>query len=193
MKANRITSRRMFVVSLAACAAPMGCGESRNEISARQEARPSEARPYDARTYDARTYEARPYEARPYEARTHEQQMATPPPVYTAAEGAVAAPARASQSRDAEPARQDMNMASLSGQRDAVTLSMTTAPPLQPAEFATPVQDDEFWVAGNWRGESGSYVWQAGRVERHRAGVLYHPASWGVSSGTWDYTPEYWQ
>jgi len=67
-------------------------------------------------------------------------------------------------------------------------------PPLSPAEIPShEPRGDEFWIAGHWRGESGRYVWQTGRIERDRAGQLYVPASWTPSEGGWEYTPERWR
>lgn len=85
-------------------------------------------------------------------------------------------------------------MASRSGQREAVTLRMESAPPLTPPEFAPEdLPSNQFWVPGEWRAESGKYVWHAGHVETRRNGELYHPGNWAVSAGKWEYTPDYWQ
>lgn len=79
-------------------------------------------------------------------------------------------------------------------QRDRVTIVTSKPPP--PTRMETPLHEPrngEFWVAGLWRGESGDYVWQAGRIEQDRTGQLYVPANWAASSRGWEYTPEFWR
>jgi len=78
-------------------------------------------------------------------------------------------------------------------QRNAVTVTAPQAPPATHSE--TPERKmsiDEFWVNGDWCWESSTFVWKPGRIERKRAGELYHPANWSESSKGWDYTPAYW-
>lgn len=73
-------------------------------------------------------------------------------------------------------------------------MESSNPPPLTKVEIPAPApRDGEFWVNGHWRGETGQYVWQTGRVEQYRAGVLYHPANWIPSARGWEYTQEYWQ
>lgn len=79
-------------------------------------------------------------------------------------------------------------------QQDRVTIVTSKAPPLLQVETPShEPREGEFWVAGLWRGESGDYVWQAGRIEQERTGQLFVPAHWAPSSRGWEYTPEYWR
>ena len=75
-------------------------------------------------------------------------------------------------------------------------VTIVTSKPPPPTRVETPShepRDGEFWVAGQWRGESGDYLWQDGRIERDRRGQLYVPANWAPSSRGWEYTPEFWR
>jgi hypothetical protein len=79
-------------------------------------------------------------------------------------------------------------------QRDRVTVVTSTPPPLSRVETPShEPRDGEFWIAGMWRGESGEYVWQAGRIDHDRSGQLYVPANWAASPRGWEYTPEFWR
>ena len=78
--------------------------------------------------------------------------------------------------------------------RNAVTLVTAEEPPLTRNE--TPSHEPrtgEFWVAGNWRSSSNGFVWESGRIEQDRPGLLFVPATWNPSQGGWEYTPEYWR
>lgn len=77
--------------------------------------------------------------------------------------------------------------------RVTVTMDASNPPPLMRTETpAHHLADNEFWVPGHWRGESGQYVWQAGRIEHYQPGRLYHPANWEPTRRGWEYTPEFW-
>lgn len=92
------------------------------------------------------------------------------------------------------PANAQNDNSTAAEQRDRVTIVTSKPPP--PSRIETPShepRDGEFWVAGQWRGESGDYRWQDGHVERDRQGQLYVPANWAPSSRGWEYTPEFWR
>jgi hypothetical protein len=95
--------------------------------------------------------------------------------------------------RTATPAT-DTGVAGAAEQHGRVTMVSSQPPPLTRAEIPShEPRDGEFWVAGQWRGESGQYVWQAGRIERDRPGQLFVPANWVPSPRGWEYSPEYWR
>lgn len=79
-------------------------------------------------------------------------------------------------------------------QHDRVTMVASKEPPLSRMETPShEPRNGEFWIAGLWRGESGDYVWQAGRIEQDRTGRLYVPGNWASAPRGWEYTPEYWR
>jgi len=76
----------------------------------------------------------------------------------------------------------DQDSAMAAEQSERVSMVTAETPPLSRIETpAHELGDGEFWVAGLWRGESGTYVWQSGRIERDRTGQLYVPANWAPS------------
>jgi hypothetical protein len=88
----------------------------------------------------------------------------------------------------------DAGLATAEAQHARVTLVTAEAPPLTRAEIPShEPRDGEFWVAGNWRGESGQYVWQSGRIEQDRTGQHFVPANWVPSARGWEFTPEFWR
>lgn len=108
-------------------------------------------------------------------------------PMRTVSSGTEAAD-RASNAPNANRA------ATAAQQAGRVTMVASKPPPL--ALIETPsrkLNADEFWIAGIWRGESGAYVWQAGRIGQDRPGELYVPARWSLSSRGWEYTPDSWR
>lgn len=92
------------------------------------------------------------------------------------------------------PATADIGTMGSAAQRARVTLVAMEEPPLGRAETPShEPRDGEFWVAGTWRGETGQFVWQHGRIERERTGELYVPANWVAAPQGWEFTPEYWR
>jgi hypothetical protein len=88
----------------------------------------------------------------------------------------------------------DRMVTALTSQNDRVTVVSADQPPLLKVE--TPLHpinyQDEFWVGGHWVAAPGGFTWEAGRIERYRAGELFGPAVWSNSSRGWEFTPERW-
>lgn len=199
MKTNRMMA---LLGGLAACVALSGCNESRTHVTSRDDARPVERH---SSAEPAATYTAT-------ERSSERGNTVERAPNRQVRESSESRDDRASDRQvTRSPDRKDMrnsgrqdvesyavslddNMASPIEQREAVTLRMDSPPPHSPPEFAPEdLPPNQFWVPGEWRAESGKYVWHAGHVETRRRGELYHPAKWAVSAGKWEYTPDYWQ
>lgn len=91
------------------------------------------------------------------------------------------------------PSWRESQRADLADQNGRVTMTADTEPPLMRLETPTrQIRPDEFWVAGNWRGETGAYVWESGRIEETRAGQQFAPGGWVKTGQGWEYSPEYW-
>lgn len=91
------------------------------------------------------------------------------------------------------PHGRDSISAGVAEQNARVTMTADTEPPLMRLETPSrQIRQDEFWVAGNWRGETGVYVWESGRIEQARDGQQFAPGSWVKTGQGWEYSPEYW-
>lgn len=169
-----------FLLSNALLALTVGCQSFRASddtvaYSARNEPRIAESHEVRSRTD---SFYGRPQAAEP---RTPLHAEPSPAPSDDRTTGTRTATAENDSSTAAE-------------QHDRVTIVNSKEPP--PTRVETPShepRDGEFWVAGIWRGESGDYLWQDGRIEQDRGGQLYVPANWAPSSRGWEYTPEFWR
>lgn len=78
-------------------------------------------------------------------------------------------------------------------QRDRVSAVSVDRPPLLKPEIPSRrIGEGEFWVGGHWNLQSGSFVWETGRIEQYRAGQLFTSAGWAASPRGWEFTPERW-
>jgi len=127
---------------------------------------------------------AAPRETRPQAAETREPRL----------EMRTAAPRSGADEGTARATTPLSDAGALGGTERRERVTMAAPPPLTQVEFPShQPRDGEFWVPGHWRGDTGQYVWESGRIDQRRASELFHAARWDPTENGWAYTPEHWR